>query len=958
MALTLVTGGANAGKTGVVHARVLAAAAEGPVVLLVPSRPEVARASRELASSRTAGITVSTFDAYMTGLWALLGDGRRIVGQAQRAVLLRQAITATPMPAIGLSAARPGFVHVADLLVRRAGESGPLSGDRAARVERPGVARDLASVIDAYGHQLRERGLVESTEAHSAVSELLGAADLPGLVAINRFSSFTGPQERFIQAAIAAGGDLVIALTHVPDQPATRSAEALVTRLEAIDGTVMERVAGGHTPSEEIAHLEQNLFLPRPLTTLRSAGDLVISSAEGRSGEAQRITREIQILEESGISGDAIAVVFRTPELHEQALRRAFAEAGVRAAFDTKHPVSQTGLGRALALLLGFFGQGMGRAHLLGFLRCGYAWATPDQADDIDRRLRASRCDRGRNVLGVARGSLDSRTWALLVHARQLSAREITRDTVNDWKRLADEMLASAYPGACILDDRGLLDAAARRVLIEMIDELSTPGTQAGSNQVLELLGDLTVTADTHLDDAVQVMSAERARSLRFEAIILGGLTAGEFPLPPSEDALSSGGIAEQLAQAGIDVAPRTDLDAERLLFYQVVTGARRKLVISRMLCDDDGKPVRESQFLHELMDVYRDPVSGAAYGALPIERRLTLADLAESEDAPSAERRTLRAQAGQGAEVTAVARARRRLSGRRSCLTADALGDLADRSLFSVSEIETYLSCPYRWFYDRHLGPDSLDEAIDARTRGVLAHATLARFYAAWIERGHERVTPETLAEALEVHRTIAGAVLAEAVAPETLHEEQHHHAARIGSQRIIARDAHFLRGFAPFAHEYSFGRGDDPPEDMGEFLLKGQVDRIDVSQTALVVVDYKTSEVHPRAKFAENGIVQIPLYARVARRRLDREIAGGLYRSMSSYGDRGFLLESVDSPGIVATDRCTAADIEQIIDDALSRANLAVDGIRHGRIEQSPSTAAACTYCTASALCARSGR
>lgn len=958
MALRLVTGGANAGKTGVLHAHLLQAAASGlPAVLLVPSKPEADRAARELARARATGIAVSAFDSYLDGLWGLLGDGRQIVGEAQRTVLLGRAVSETRTDSLGASATRPGFASVVDLLVRRAGESGALAGDRASRIRRAGVARDLAAIVDSYGLHLRKRGLIERTEAHRAISDLIASGDLPGTIAINRFSSFTEPQERFIHAALGSGVDVAVALTYEPGHPATRAAEALVQRLEAVSSSETEQVSGEHTPSAEIAHLERNLFRTTPTPKLGSTGDVVISVAEGVTGEAQRITREIQELEESGIPADEIAVVFRNPRTHERALRRAFGEAGIPAYFDVQRPVSQTGLGRALALLLSFSVHGMQRKHLVGFLRSGYSWASPDSADELDRLLRAGRVESGPGVLDMAR-RLEDRAGRLLELGRRLSSKEITPERVDGWKQLLDTMLASAYPGACALDDAGLLDTAARRAIAEMIKELSIEPSGARASEIADLLDDLSVTSGGSPDGVVQVMSAERARSRRFAAVILGGLTAGEFPLSPAEDSLNSGGVAEELALAGIDVAPRTDLDAERLLFYQVVTGARRRLVVSYIVCDDDGRPVRESQFIHELRDVYRDPVTGDEYGQQPQERRLTLADLTEGPDAPSTERRQLRAMAEQGAQLPAVARALRRRAGRRPCLSQEVLGALASRDVFSVSEIEGYLACPYKWFYQNHLRPESLDEPIDVRTRGSLAHAILSRFYAEWLVDSRERVTSDTLADALRLHEQVADAVLAEAAVPVGLEEEQQHHAARRGSRRIIVRDATFLPGFAPIAHEYAFGADDDPPEDMGEFRLRGRIDRIDVSATGLVVSDYKTSSVHKRADFEKEGVVQIPLYAEVVRRRLNRDVAAGFYRSMGNQKDRGFFLETLDATGLTRTDKCTADEIEEIIKSAIARANAAVDGIRHGRIPAEPLTPSTCDYCAARSLCDRSSR
>ncbi|MEN6429770.1 MAG: PD-(D/E)XK nuclease family protein, partial [Coriobacteriales bacterium] len=760
------------------------------------------------------------------------------------------------------------------------------------------------------------------------------------------------PQERFIRTVASIGGDVVVALTYEDGHPATASARPWVQRLAALPGTDRVIVSATHTPSADVKYIERHLFREEMPHHHDFRGDVVLSVGEGRSGEAQRIAREVQDLVETGIPWGEIAVVFRVPENHEDHLRRAFSEAAIPAYFDTMRPVVRSGLGRALALLLSFFAQGMPRVGLIGFLRSGYSGAEPDECDEFDRVLRSKRIERGREVLASAR-NLGPCVGELLRQASSLCAHVVSPEDLNDWKNLLDTMLASAYPDGSTLDEHGLFDAASRRVIVEMLEELSLE--HATLTELVELLGELTVTVGRRADDAVQVMSAERARSLRFEAVILGGLEAGEFPSLQRDDALDIGAIGEELKAAGIDMSPRTDQDAERLLFYQVVTGARRKLVLSHAACDDDGKPVAESQFLREFEDLYRDPVTDALRGTPPVERRLTLAELTEAQDAPSTERRQLRAQAAEGASTPVVKRARRRLSRRGNGLSQNALDSLATRTVFSVSEIEHYVRCPYQWFYADHLRAEALDEPIDMRTRGTLAHRILTRFYEDWLSSGYVRVDAATLGKALEVHQRVAQEVLGEATRPRTLQEEEQHHAALRASEKMIRRDAEYLPGFVPLAHEWTFGAGDESPEDLGGFELRGRIDRIDVSEGRLVVADYKTSQVYPRARFAIDGVVQIPLYARVASRRLSLAIAGGLYRSMGNAGDRGFYLKGLESARLVRTDACTPEEVDDLIDGAVERAKQAVAGIRLGKIPAEPLSNDVCTYCAARPVCRR---
>lgn len=959
MAITIVTGLANAGKSGHVYDRVRKTAAAGlSPVLLLPSEPEVKRAVGEFAQSGSLGVSVLQFDRYLDSLWSILGDGRRIVGRVQRTLLLQQALAVAPPEVLLRSARHVGFLRTLEVVVQRAAER----PDAADADSRPGVprtpAREILDVVRAYARLLARAELVEAAEAHRIVASTVEPQHLGGLLAVNRFGSFTPAQIAFLTRAAALDVDVIVALTWENSHPATTAADETVEYLSGLPGARTVVAKGPQVGSPELAHLERGLFSESPGPVSEARSDLIFSEAAGMSGEAQRIVRDIQELVISGIQPHSVAVVFRRPEAHLPALREAFTEAGVAADYDVRSPLVRTGLGRALSLLLQHFCGQRGRAELTGLLRSGYAWAAAVDVDGYDERTRRDRAMDAHRLIEAAK-STDPRTRLFLERAMEVCAAPIDTESAGAWRLLIADMMRSRYGSPVILDSGGAVDARAQRALMTAIEEMaSLNDVQFGARDLLALLDAVDVSlSDGERAGHVQVMSAERARSRRFEAVILGGLVGGEFPSNSSDDALSQPALAGPLAAAGIDVLPRGGADEERLLFYQVVTGARQKLILSRALVDDDGKPLKSSSLWEETLDLYRDPATGDLPEAGgPRIRRLTLADMTEHEDAPLSERRTLREQAAlpAGGAPRAVL-ARRRAGARRGCVTGAVADALAKRHVFSASDIEAYLACPYRWFYQRELNPQPIDEPIDALERGRLAHAIMSAFYAAWSEAGHERVTPELLPAALDMLKEVSGRVVAGSPVARTLIEDEVLRGAVSGAERIVARDAEFLSGFVPRHHEWSFGGRDiDAAEPIGSFFLKGRIDRIDVSEAGIVIVDYKTGTVTPRARFADDGLVQLPLYGFVASRRLDQPLLGGLYRSMRYGGDRGFYSEdSLGHLGLASRDACVAEEFEAVTSDAIAAAETAVAGMRAGQIPATPRKASTCGYCPARSVC-----
>jgi hypothetical protein len=123
------------------------------------------------------------------------------------------------------------------------------------------------------------------------------------------------------------------------------------------------------------------------------------------------------------------------------------------------------------------------------------------------------------------------------------------------------------------------------------------------------------------------------------------------------------------------------------------------------------------------------------------------------------------------------------------------------------------------------------------------------------------------------------------------------------------------------------------------------------------LVVTDYKLGAVDQRraiGAFEKEGIVQLPLYAAVAARRLGLSVAGGLYRSVRASKPRGFVRTDLASPAFVRTDVVDADAIDSCLAFAIERANAAVAGMRSGDIHPEPRGGVCPPYCAARSHCA----
>lgn len=943
MPLHLITGRPNSGKTATLYEA--ASSADGVPTFLLPSAPDVARARRELCVERgLVALRIIQIDRYLAGLWEIHGDGRRLVTPTQRAALLRTAINQSEIHNLTASARTRGFASALERL------AGLMTGDLGA--PSAGLAGGITDCLARYRRSLESHGLVEPAEATSVIADRVSCIVFDGPLIANRFDDLTQPQELFLVSAAKAGAEVWLAVTAQAGSPATEATRELVDRLAASADTVGECEAKP-AAEDEVRSLEAAVFMEH--SGLKATGAVVVSEAYGEEAEAERIAAEVVGFVSAGVDCGEIAVIYRDTKRHHAALRRAFEDAGIPADFDIRLGFGETGFGRAMMALLAFATTSK-RSQMVAFLGGGFAGLEAGKADELDAGWRRGGVtdDARRMVKELSR--VDRALGAIAGQALRLVRERVTPDSAFAWKSLAGEVLSRRYGReARLLSDEELVDAAAHRRFCEAVDDLADLGSLACDPlELREILGASRIALSARERAGhVQVMDVERVRGRRFRCVVIAGLIAGEFPRKPREGVFTGSRLAEELERSGVVLPRDGGLPEERLLFYLALSRAQERLVLSHQVADSEGRPLRASSFLDESLALYGDT-------SRPPVRTLAFADLGVHPAAPDLTRRALRtvAMSDSGNDIGRIALARARAAGTAARITDEALlADLSERHSFAVTELERYLQCPYLWFYDRFVRPVPLEEELDARVQGTLAHAVLRDFYTMLPERvGESRVTAENLEASLVLAEGIVDEVISSSLGATRLNELLLERRVRRMVRALVSRDARFLSGYTPTHLEWSFGRDEDAPIEFPGFSLRGQVDRIDTAGERFVVIDYKTGGVTPFARFETDGILQAPLYAEAVRMRLGGVCAGSFYRGLrpKTRTDqcRGvYDVSLLSDPELVRTD--AVQDCREAIVSAIERAAGAADGIRQGCIERRPLSEKSCRYCQAAAWC-----
>jgi ATP-dependent helicase/nuclease subunit B len=181
----------------------------------------------------------------------------------------------------------------------------------------------------------------------------------------------------------------------------------------------------------------------------------------------------------------------------------------------------------------------------------------------------------------------------------------------------------------------------------------------------------------------------------------------------------------------------------------------------------------------------------------------------------------------------------------------------------YSVSALQNYAYCPYRFFLSAMYRLEPLEEPeplerMDPLTKGSLFHEVLAEFFRALQQQKIAMATTpvDRVLEILDATLTRVAANYAELLAPAVDRVWQDEIAGIRTDLHIWARDLADSTGWEPWLFEFGFGLPDAPGRDPNSrrepvtidnrFLLRGAIDLIErkPGTKILRVTDHKTSK------------------------------------------------------------------------------------------------------------------
>ncbi len=487
----------------------------------------------------------------------------------------------------------------------------------------------------------------------------------------------------------------------------------------------------------------------------------------------------------------------------------------------------------------------------------------------------------------------------------------------------------------------------------------------------------------------VQITTLNEIRGLKFNVLFIGGMCDGDFPTRFSPEIFFSGSMAMTRGE-------RNHLTEERYLFYQSLCSWNKKLYLTYPR-RDDRKEFVQSDFLREFMNCFEVTNGDEQDYKNTIYTKEQLLTYIGKYGVEQAGQLVSLEEAGINAEKVNEAMMIDRLRSTEpfgesvySGFISEDLSDSAKEKLvkmrerqFSITQLETYALCPYRYFAERVLKLDVFEEPteeIEALELGSLIHAILFTFYSKLKEENIVLggCSDTVFRQAEEILFRTAEKMVGDINfnSPLSFFEKEKIFGVEGNRKnsilyKFLTAERENNEGFLPVFFETGFGsvqreQGQDVLlKDLkaGEIKVRGKIDRIDLNreENLFKVYDYKTGKGNLQKQDMYDGLkLQLPLYLFAAKEIIKAELnedykpAGALLYSLkfnaSDFGKKelGFGKN---------TDPDEAAKLyDELIEICIKAINGYVEGISSGdfRLSQiDKREEKACRFCGFRAIC-----
>jgi RecB family exonuclease len=431
-------------------------------------------------------------------------------------------------------------------------------------------------------------------------------------------------------------------------------------------------------------------------------------------------------------------------------------------------------------------------------------------------------------------------------------------------------------------------------------------------------------------EQGIHLLDAQAARFGGFDTVTIVGMIEGDWPDRPRRNIFYSSSVLAALGWP----SERDRRSASTAAFVDLLRSASRHVVVSAFRFDDEAL-VEPSSLIEVLEGAHLPTVTAAEEPARVFVDEVLTAHPIDLD------------ALGADAREWALFRAGR--SSGELPIYHGAAGPQLPRAL-SVSAIETYLTCPFKYFaqYVMRLDEEREDEQVmDPKRQGRFVHGVFEAFFSTWQRQGHRAIT----AANLDAARTVFEGIVEEALKALPVDEAALERTRLLGSpvaaglgevvfrmeaerptevvERLLERNLH---------GDFEFMG----PRGARRIALRGVADRLDLlADGTFRLIDYKLSSPPNKSR-----ALQLPVYGICAEQDLKNHRGRSWTLTEAAY----ISFRGARKVTPLFTARASRA---AVLESAQERLIDAVDAIERGEFPPTPEDVFLCGFCGFGAVC-----
>lgn len=815
---------------------------------------------------------------------------------------------------------------------------------------------DLSLVYEGFENQLSGK-YIDETDLLTILAENIENTNMFNnqYIYIDEFAGFTKQEYQIIEKLISVANQVTVTICtdelHIPKNPNTDifySNENTVNKLFEIAqncGTKVEEIKLENKyrfKSNELKHLEENLYENRPRKYTDSVENIKLFLAKNQYSEIEEVAKNIlKLVRDNGYRYKDISIITKNISNYSSLARAIFDKYDIPIFIDENRDLNQNIIIQYILSVLEIFTKNWSYESVFNYIKTGFSNIEKDEIFKLEKYCLKWGIKQNKWKKEFTYGKYEEKDKTEIERLER-----IRKDIVNPLMKLKSDIdNDKTAEGISKSIYKFLVEENIAEKINKKIEELEKIGQvdlikeyQSSLQTILDILDEIVLvfsddkmTIDKYAQilkvgfknsnltkipgtqDQVIMGDVDRSRSHKVKAIFIIGLNDGEFPSVHKDEGFLNDLDRETLKQDGIELAKGTieNLYEDNFNIYKAFSTAEEKLYLLYSSSDVQGKALRPSMLINKIKKIYPmlQEESDVIENKSEVLNKKTTYDeliiqLSKLKEQDEIDKVWYYVYDYYKKDTEWNTRLEENLKGLNYTNIPEKIEQTNIEKLYgntlvtSISKLERYRSCPFSYYlqYGLKIKPEE-ELKIQTLNTGTFIHEVIDEFFGTVREAGIElsEITDEQLAEIINK------------IIDEKLKQSQNYiftstakyRALVVRLKKIIQKALKYIIGtlvqsrFEVLGTEVEFGeKGKYKPirltlEDGKRIEIIGKIDRIDTAQSEdgryLRIIDYKSSAKNIDLNEVYAGLqIQLLTYLDAACKEEDLMPAGVLYFSM----------------------------------------------------------------------------